>query len=134
MELAERFLSNPRRVVIEFLIEGIGLTKTYRGGKRPAFAEASLQVCSGEILGVIGPNDSGKTTLMACLLGLLRPEAGWVRGRTCFRQSAGQRSSNATKLSYLSGRATPGSRSLQAQMRQHFPEKTSQPWSGHECP
>ena len=33
----------------------------------------------GEILGVIGPNGSGKTTLMACLLGLLRPEAGWAR-------------------------------------------------------
>jgi ABC-2 type transport system ATP-binding protein len=33
----------------------------------------------GEILGVIGPNGAGKTTLMACLLGLLKPEAGWSR-------------------------------------------------------
>jgi ABC-2 type transport system ATP-binding protein len=60
----------------EFLIQGVGLTKTYRGGKRPALADASLQVGPGEILGVIGPNGSGKTTLMGCLLGLLRPEAG----------------------------------------------------------
>lgn len=64
---------------IEFLIEGFGLTKTYRGGKRPALVEASLRVRPGEILGVIGPNGSGKTTLMSCLLGLLRPEAGWAR-------------------------------------------------------
>lgn len=64
---------------IEFLIEGFGLTKTYRGGLRPALVEASLRVHPGEILGVIGPNGSGKTTLMACLLGLLRPEAGWAR-------------------------------------------------------
>lgn len=60
----------------EVLIQGLGLTKTYRGAKRPALSDASLQVRPGEILGIIGPNGSGKTTLMACLLGLLRPEAG----------------------------------------------------------
>ena len=38
-----------------------------------------MRVRPGEILGVIGPNGSGKTTLMACLLGLLRPEAGSAR-------------------------------------------------------
>ena len=64
---------------MEYLIEGSGLTKTYRGGKRPALVDASLSVRPCEILGVIGPNGSGKTTLMACLVGLLRPEAGWAR-------------------------------------------------------
>lgn len=60
----------------EFLIEGIALTKTYRGRKQPALSEANVGVRSGEILGVIGPNGAGKTTLMGCLLGLLRPEGG----------------------------------------------------------
>lgn len=63
----------------EILIEGRGLTKTYRGGRRPALIDADLRVAPGEILGVIGPNGSGKTTLMACLLGLLRPERGEAR-------------------------------------------------------
>jgi ABC-2 type transport system ATP-binding protein len=62
----------------DWLIQGQGLSKTYRGGKRPALEGASVQVASGEILGVIGPNGAGKTTLMACLLGLLRPDQGTV--------------------------------------------------------
>ena len=61
-----------------WLIDGQGLSKTYRGGKRPALQDASVQVAAGEILGVIGPNGAGKTTLMACLLGLLRPDQGTV--------------------------------------------------------
>lgn len=60
----------------EFLIEGIALTKTYRGRTQPALSEANVGVRAGEILGVIGPNGAGKTTLMGCLLGLLRPETG----------------------------------------------------------
>lgn len=62
-----------------FLVEAGGLTKTYRGGTRPAIVDLSLRLRPGEILGVIGPNGAGKTSLMACLLGLLKPEAGWAR-------------------------------------------------------
>jgi ABC-2 type transport system ATP-binding protein len=58
------------------LVIAEGLTKTYRGGRKPALADASLSVLPGEILGVIGPNGAGKTTLMGCLLGLLRPDHG----------------------------------------------------------
>jgi len=63
----------------QFLVEGISLTKTYRGSNRPAVADISVRVLPGEILGVIGPNGAGKTTLMACLLGLLKPEVGHIR-------------------------------------------------------
>jgi ABC-type multidrug transport system ATPase subunit len=62
-----------------FLVEGSGLTKTYRGSRRPAIVEVNVRMQPGEILGVTGPNGAGKTTLMACLLGLLKPETGWAR-------------------------------------------------------
>ena len=41
----------------------------------------SFEVYSGEILGVIGPNGCGKTTLFNCILGQLRPDAGQVKLR-----------------------------------------------------
>jgi ABC-2 type transport system ATP-binding protein len=39
----------------------------------------TLRVEKGSIFGLIGPNGSGKTTAIKCLLGLLRPEAGECR-------------------------------------------------------
>lgn len=39
----------------------------------------TLQIRSGDFLGVIGPNGSGKTTLLRIILGLLKPDSGRVR-------------------------------------------------------
>ncbi|MCK7469387.1 MAG: ATP-binding cassette domain-containing protein [Desulfomicrobium escambiense] len=38
----------------------------------------SFDVCEGEILGIIGPNGSGKTTVVNCITGFVRPSAGRV--------------------------------------------------------
>jgi ABC-type branched-subunit amino acid transport system ATPase component len=38
----------------------------------------SMQVGSGEILGVLGRNGMGKSTLIRCLAGLIRPDAGRI--------------------------------------------------------
>ena len=38
----------------------------------------SMQVVPGEILGVLGRNGMGKTTLIRCLSGLIRPDAGRI--------------------------------------------------------
>lgn len=61
----------------ETLLEVKGLGKRF-GGVR-AVADLSLQVAAGEIVGLIGPNGSGKTTTFNLITGLLRPDAGRVR-------------------------------------------------------
>lgn len=40
--------------------------------------DVSLEVRTGEFLGIIGPNGSGKTSLMALLAGIRKPKAGEV--------------------------------------------------------
>jgi ABC-2 type transport system ATP-binding protein len=54
-----------------------GLRKSY--GRTAAVDDVSLTVEPGEILGILGPNGSGKTTTVECLEGLRRPDAGEVR-------------------------------------------------------
>jgi ABC-2 type transport system ATP-binding protein len=52
-----------------------GLVKTY-----PEFqlGPLDLELEPGTVLGYVGPNGSGKTTTMHCLVGLVRPDAGGI--------------------------------------------------------
>src|SRR5262245_20176607 len=52
------------------------LTKTF-GGLR-AVAGCSFEVEAGTVVGLIGPNGSGKTTIFNLIVNLLRPDAGAV--------------------------------------------------------
>ena len=54
-----------------------GLTKSY--GPVRALWGVDLEVRPGEIFGFLGPNGSGKTTTIRCLLDLIRPSSGTVR-------------------------------------------------------
>src|SRR5579872_5605647 len=54
-----------------------GLTKSY--GPVQALRGVDLEVRVGEIFGFLGPNGSGKTTTIRCLLDLIRPTGGRVR-------------------------------------------------------
>jgi branched-chain amino acid transport system ATP-binding protein len=47
-------------------------------GSFQALFDVSLDVRSGEAVGVIGPNGAGKTTLMRVISGLIRPTAGSI--------------------------------------------------------
>lgn len=54
-----------------------GLTKSY--GPVHALRGVDLEVHRGEIFGFLGPNGSGKTTTIRCLLDLIRPDGGSLR-------------------------------------------------------
>lgn len=59
------------------LLEVRGLTKSFGG--LAAVRDLSFRVGEGEILGLIGPNGSGKTTAFNLVTGLLVPDAGHIR-------------------------------------------------------
>ncbi len=48
-------------------------------GTTTALAGASVTVQPGEVLALLGPSGSGTSTLLHCLAGILRPDAGEVR-------------------------------------------------------
>ncbi len=59
------------------LLECVGLTKRY--GAVAALDDVSFTLESGKIVGILGPNGSGKTTFIKIVNGLLTPTAGEVR-------------------------------------------------------
>lgn len=83
----------------EIAINTKGLTKSY--GRVKALLGVDLQVQCGEIFGFLGPNGSGKTTTIRCMLDLIRPDSGEIRvlGIDPQRDSVGLRS----KVGYLPG-------------------------------
>jgi ABC-2 type transport system ATP-binding protein len=58
----------------EVVIRAEGLTKRY--GDTVAVDHIDLEVRAGEIVGILGPNGSGKTTTILMLLGLTEPTGG----------------------------------------------------------
>jgi ABC-2 type transport system ATP-binding protein len=63
-------------------IEIEGLHKEYGGVRRRrtrAVDQLHLDVPAGGVFGFLGPNGSGKTTTLRCVMGLVRPTAGRVR-------------------------------------------------------
>lgn len=53
-----------------------GLRKSYR--KRPVIRDVSLELSRGEVVALLGPNGSGKTTCFYSIAGLVTPEGGTV--------------------------------------------------------
>ena len=62
---------------MEYILETQGLTKTY--GRKHALDNVELQLPKGQIIGLLGPNGSGKTTFLKICAGLLQPSRGDVR-------------------------------------------------------
>ena len=47
--------------------------------KKPVLENVNLTVEHGEFASIVGPNGGGKTTLLKLLLGLLKPDTGYIR-------------------------------------------------------
>jgi len=60
-----------------YALEIQSLTKCY--GSARGVADVSFAVERGEVFGYLGPNGSGKTTTIRCIMGLLKPTSGRVR-------------------------------------------------------
>jgi zinc transport system ATP-binding protein len=69
--------------------------------RRPVLAGVDLEIPSGQLVAIAGPNGGGKTTLVRIVLGLLRPTAGIA---TLFGEPAHAFSRRST-LGYLAQRA-----------------------------
>jgi phosphonate transport system ATP-binding protein len=87
------------------LIEAEGLGMRYPTG-RLALEGASLSVSAGELVVVLGHNGSGKSTMLRCISGMLRPTAGRVL-------VAGQ------EMTRLAGRALADARMALGMVFQH---------------
>ena len=91
---------------VEKIIEIQALTKRY--GKARGIEDLSFDIEQGEIFGYLGPNGSGKTTTIRCLMGLLRPTRGQCR--ILGQQIVPGRATQHARIGYLPGdfRIWPG--------------------------
>jgi ABC-2 type transport system ATP-binding protein len=60
--------------VTSFAVQTRGLTRRF--GSITAVRDLTLEIATGEVFGLLGPNGSGKTTTIRMLCGLLAPSSG----------------------------------------------------------
>ncbi len=66
------------------------LPATRRSPARPILQNTDLHVAHGERVGIVGPNGTGKTTILKVLAGMLRLDSGSLRNGTVSADSRSQ--------------------------------------------
>lgn len=84
----------------ERLLELRGVSKSY--GPLRALADVSFHVDAGEIVGLLGDNGAGKSTVVKTISGLVRPDAGALvwRGQPVFLTSRAESASLGIEVIY----------------------------------
>ena len=80
-------------------VEVKSLTKWY--GRSRGIEDVTFSIERGEIFGYLGPNGSGKTTTIRCIMGLLRPSGGEIR--VLGEQIVPGRGTQHARIGYLPG-------------------------------
>lgn len=62
----------------DLAVEVKNLTYAYPGTSAPAISNMNFSIPKGQFVGIIGQNGGGKTTIMKCLVGLLKPSQGEI--------------------------------------------------------
>jgi len=92
-------------------VEAFDIVRTFSGGDVRALDGVSLQVPTGQVFGLLGPNGSGKTTMVRILATILSPTSGSatvagfdvVKQPTQVRSHIGLAGQNATVDENLTG-------------------------------
>jgi ABC-2 type transport system ATP-binding protein len=79
----------------EFAVEALNIVRTFSDGDVHALDDVTLRVPRGEVFGLLGPNGSGKTTMIRILSTILTPTSGTARvnGFDVVKQAAAVRHS-----------------------------------------
>lgn len=64
---------------MEHVLTVTGVTKRYRRNGEPALDNVTLELPKGKIIGLLGPNGSGKTTMLKLCAGLLTADSGEIQ-------------------------------------------------------
>jgi energy-coupling factor transport system ATP-binding protein len=62
----------------DLAVEVKNVTYAYPGTTAPAISNMTFSIPKGQFVGIIGQNGGGKTTIMKCLVGLVRPSQGEI--------------------------------------------------------
>jgi ABC-2 type transport system ATP-binding protein len=95
----------------DFAVEALDIVRTFKNGEVRALDGVTLQVPRGEVFGLLGPNGSGKTTMVRILSTILSPTSGValvngidvVKSPQAVRRSIGLAGQNATVDENLTG-------------------------------
>jgi ABC-2 type transport system ATP-binding protein len=60
----------------EFAVEALNIVRTFKDGEVRALDDVTLHVPRGQVFGLLGPNGSGKTTMVRILSTILLPTSG----------------------------------------------------------